>query len=197
VSPIIMSEYTELPEALQRLEEVLEGGDDEAMLLTELDGFLCAIVVSPSPVVKHEYWPFDWAADDRGVLKPLYRGLEALVDARLAEIEAELAAGEYGPLYEVDDDTDEIIWQAWVSGFQQAMVLRFDAWDALLRDTDNDARGEAAVGLATALMLSDPDYHPDDTASEEDWAQYDATLEAMPEIIAQTAVLLYRLHRTV
>ena len=195
VSPIIMSEYTELPEALLRLEAVLEGGDDEAMLLTALDGFLCAIAVSPSPVAKQEFWPFDWAADERGVLKPAYLGLEALVDARLAEIEAELAAGEYGPLYEVDDNTDEIVWQAWISGFQQAMVLRFDAWDALLRHTGEDARGEAAMGLATALMLSDPDNQPDDTADDEDWAQYDATMEAMPEIIAQTAVLLYRLHR--
>jgi uncharacterized protein len=190
------SEFTELPPSLLRLEEVLESGDDEAMLLTELDGFLCAIVVSPTPVAKSEYWPFDWAVDERGVLKPHYAELEALVDVRLAEIEAELVAGEYGPLYEVDEETDEIIWQAWVSGFQQAMLLRFDAWDTLLRDTGEDARGEVAMGLATALMLSDPDNQPDDTADDEDWAQYDATMEAMPEIIAQTAVLLYRLHRT-
>lgn len=189
------SEFTELPQSLLRLEEVLESGDDEAMLLTELDGFLCAIVVSPTPVARSEYWPFDWAVDERGVLKPHYAELEALVDTRLAEIEAELAAGEYGPLYEVDDETDEIIWQAWVSGFQQAMLLRFDAWDALLRDTGNDARGEAAMGLATALMLSDPANHPDDTAGDDDWAEYDATVEAMPGIIAQVAVLLYRLHR--
>ena len=189
------AEFTELPPSLLRLEEVLEGGDDEAMLLTELDGFLCAIAVSPTPIAKSEFWPFDWAADERGGLKPAYQDLEALVDARLAEIERELAEGEYGPLYEVDDESDEIIWQAWISGFQQAMLLRFDAWDALLRDTGEDARGEAAMGLATALMLSDPDNHPDDTASDEDWAEYDATAEAMPEIIAQTAVLLYRLHR--
>jgi uncharacterized protein len=190
-----MPEYTELPQSLLRLEEMLEGGDDEAMLLTELDGFLCAIAVSPSPVAKHEFWPFDWAADERGVIKPAYQGLEALVDARLVEIEQELAEGEYGPLYEVDDDTDEIVWQAWISGFQQAMLLRFDAWDALLRDTDSTERGEAAMGLASALMLAQTDTRPDDTAGEEEWAEFDEMQEAMPGIIAQTAVLLYRLHR--
>lgn len=191
-----MPEYTELPEALLRLEEVLEGGDDEAMLLTELDGFLCAIAVSPSPVAKHEFWPFDWAADERGVVKPAYQGLEALIEARLAEIEQELAAGEYGPLYEVDDDTGDIVWQAWIFGFQQAMTLRFDAWEALLRDTESDERGEAAMGLASALMLAQTDTRPDDTAGEEEWAEFDEMHEAMPGIIAQTAVLLYRLHKT-
>ena len=189
------AEFADLPESLLRLDDVLAAGDDEAMLLTELDGFLCAIAVSPTPVARDEYWPFDWAADERGVLKPAYQDLEALVDARLAEIERELADGEYGPLYEVDDESDEIIWQAWISGFQQAMLLRFEAWDTLLRDTSDGPRGEAAMGLASGLMLADPSNHPDDTASDEDWAEYDATLGAMPEILAQTAVLLFRLHK--
>lgn len=189
------SEFAELPESLLRLDDVLTEAGDDAMLLTELDGYLCAIAVSPTPVEKSEYWPFDWAADERGVIRPPFKDLEALIDARLADIERELASGEYGPLFEVDDDTSEVIWQAWISGFQQAMLLRFDAWDELLRDTGDGARGEAAMGLATALMLSDPTNHPDDTASEEDWAQYDTAMEAMPEIIAQVAVLLFRLHR--
>lgn len=189
------SEFADLPESLLRLDDVLTEAGDEAMLLTELDGYLCAIAVSPSPVAKSEYWPFDWAADERGVVRAPFKELDGLIDARLADIERELTAGEYGPLFEVDDDTSEVIWQAWISGFQQAMLLRFDAWDDLLRDTGDGPRGEAAMGLATALMLSDPTNHPDDTASEQDWAQYDTAMQAMPEIIAQVAVLLYRLHR--
>lgn len=190
-----MPEYADLPQSLLRLEEMLDAGDDQAMLLTELDGFLCAVSVGPLPVARHEFWPLDWAADERGVLKPAYRGLDALVDARLEAIAQELAAGEYGPLYEVDEETDEVVWQAWLSGFQQAMLLRFDAWDTLLRDTSDSVRGQAAMALASALMLSDPANHPDDTASDADWADYDATIAAMPEILAQMAVLLFRLHR--
>src|SRR5690606_27192602 len=151
------SDFTDLSESLLRLDEVLTAGGDEAMLLTELDGYLCAVAVSPTPVDKSEYWPFDWAADDRGVDKPGFEELEGLIDLRLAEIERELAAGQYGPLFEVDEDSDEILWQAWIAGFQQAMLLRFDAWDALLRDTGDGPRGEAAMGLATGLMLADPD----------------------------------------
>ena len=189
------SDFSELPQSLQRLDDILADAGDEAMLLTELDGFLCALVVSPTPVSKSEYWPFDWAVDQRGLPQSGFEDIEALVDARLAAIEEELSQGAYGPLFEVDEDTDDVIWQAWMSGFQQAMLLRFDAWDALLRDTGDNTRGEAAKGLATGLMLVDPANHPDDTANDDDWAQYDAAMQAMPEILAQVAVLLYRLHR--
>ncbi|MCP8884865.1 UPF0149 family protein [Devosia sp. XJ19-1] len=189
------SDFSELPPSLQRLDDILADAGDEAMLLTELDGFLCALVVSPSPVSKSEYWPFDWAADQRGLPAPGFEDFEALVDARLSAIEEELSEGAYGPLFEVDEETDDVIWQAWMSGFQQAMLLRFDAWDDLLRDTGGTARGEAAMGLASGLMLVDPANHPDDTASTDEWAQYDAAMDAMPEILAQVAVLLYRLHR--
>lgn len=189
------SEFAELPDTMLRLDDLLADGGDDAMLLSELDGFLCGIVVSPTPVAQDEWWPLDWLADERGMLKPGNEEIERLVLARLGEIETELASGEYGPLYEVDDETDEIVWEVWIAGFQQAMLLRFEAWDELLRATEDDTRGEAAMGLASGLMLSDAQSQPDDTATEEDWAQYDAAVEAMPEVLAQTAVLLYRLHR--
>lgn len=187
--------FAELPEHLQRLDDMLAQADDEAFLLTELDGFLCAIAVSPSPVARSDYLPFDWAADERGVLKPGLEELEALAEIRLAEIEQELANGAYSPLFEVDDETGDVLWQAWLAGFQQAMHYRFEAWDALLRETEDEDLGEAAMGLASALMLADPDTVPDESAGDEEWAEFDEMHETMPMILAQTAVLLYRLHR--
>lgn len=190
------SELTELPQSLLRLDDLLSEAGDDAMLLTELDGFLCGVVVGPELVAREEWWPFDWLADERGMLKNGNEELAALIDARLAEIERELADDSYAPLFEVDEETDELIWQAWVAGFQQAMLLRFEAWDALLRDTESGGdRGEAAMGLASALMMAAPDVGPDDTAGEEEWAEYDEMHEAMPEVIARTATLLFQLHR--
>lgn len=190
------SELTDLPQSLHRLEELLADAGPDAMLLAELDGFLCGLVVSPEPVARDEWWPFDWLADERGELRSGNEELAALIEARLAETEAELAADNYAPLFEVDEETEEIIWQVWISGFQQAMLLRFDAWDALLRDTESDGeRGEVAVSLATALMLSSPDTGPDETAGEDEWAEYDEMMEAMPMVIAGLAGAAYRLHR--
>lgn len=190
-----MSELVDLPESLLRLDTLLAQAGDEAMLLTELDGFLCGLAVSPSPIDASEWWPFDWLADERGMVKPGNEELQSLIFARQAEIEAELAADQYAPLYEVDEESEDIVWEAWLAGFQQAMFLRFDAWEELLRETGDGDRGEAAMGLATGLMVAQPENIPDDTATEEDWAEYDEMREAMPEILAQVAVLLHRLHK--
>lgn len=190
------AELTDLPPALLRLDELLAEAGDEAMLLTELDGFLCGIAVSPEPVGRDEWWPFEWLADERGVLRSGNEELAGLIEARLVEIEQELAEDRYAPLFEIDDETDDLVWEAWVAGFQQAMLLRFEAWDALLRDTESGGdRGEAAMGLASALMMASPDVSPDDTAGEQEWAEYDQMVEEMPEVIAHVSVLLFRLHR--
>jgi uncharacterized protein len=190
-----MSELVDLSEPLVRLDALLAEAGEEAMVLTELDGFLCGLAVSPTAVDRSEWWPFEWLADERGVVKPGHEELERLILARQAEIETELASDSYAPLYEVDDDSGEIVWEAWIAGFQQAMFLRFDEWDALLRDTGDSDRGEAAMGLATGLMLAQSENMPDDTAGEEEWAEYDEMVEAMPEILAHVAVELYRLHK--
>lgn len=193
--PFFMSELVDLPESLLRLDTLLSEAGDESMLLTELDGFLCGLAVGPAQIERSEWWPFDFLADERGMLKPGNEEIESLIFARQAEIEAELASDQYAPLYEVDDESDDIVWEAWLAGFQQAMFLRFDAWEEILRDTGDDARGEAAMGLATGLMLAQGENVPDDTAGDEEWAEYDEMREAMPEVLAQVAVLLYRLHR--
>lgn len=189
------SDFTDLPESLVRLEDLLAEAGDDAMLLSELDGFLCCLAVSPEPIAHDEWWPFDWLVDERGEAKPGTEELGTLIRARLAEIERELVEGEYAPLYEVDEETDEVIWEVWISGFQQAMLLRFDRWDELLRDTEDEARGEVAILLASGLMLASPDTRPDDTAGEEEWAEYDEIIEAMPENLAVAAVLLHQLHK--
>jgi len=189
------SDFSDLSDTLLRLETLLAEAGDEAMLLTELDGFLTAVIVSPDPIAQDEWWPFDWLADERGQLKPGQEELERLILARLGQIEQELAADQFAPLYEVDDESEEVLWEAWLTGFQQGMLLRFDAWDELLRDTSSDTRGEVAMALATALMLAQPDNLPDDTAKEEEWAEYDEAVEAMPGILAHVSGLLYALHR--
>ncbi len=183
----------DLSERLLRLEHLLGSVDDRAMLLSELDGFLCGVLISPDPIPFDEWWPLPWLTDGRSsVLIGDRQKLAGLIRERLAIIESELAAGAYAPLYDVDDETGEIAWQIWLSGFEQAMQLRFDAWDALLRHPYQDVVGEAATRLGTALLLAQPGFGPDDTATEADWAEYDAALSATPENLAIAAMLLFQ-----
>lgn len=188
-------EFADLPESLLRLDQLLAEAGEEAMVLPELDGFLCGLVVGPEPIPLDEWWPLAWLADERGEIPAANAELAGLIQGHLAEIEREFAAEDYAPLFEVDDETEEVVWETWMIGFQQAMHFRFDAWDALLRHTEDDARGHIAMRLAPALMLLQPDLLPDDTAGDDEWAEYDTAMAEMPENLAIMATLLYRLHR--
>ncbi|MHA6298495.1 UPF0149 family protein [Devosia sp. CAU 1758] len=184
---------TDLSTSLTRL-EILLGEVDDAMLLSELDGFLCGVLVSPDPIGLDEWWPLSFLSDGRGVIDANRQELAALIQNRLAAMERELADGRFSPLYEVDEASGDIAWPLWLSGFEQAMQLRFDAWDELLRHPFQDVRGEAATRLATALLLAQPGFGPDDTASDADWAGYDASIKAIPENLAIAAMLFYQAH---
>ena len=39
----------------------------------------------------------------------------------------------YAPVLEIDPNSDEVLWEPWVDGFEQAMRLRVDAWEAVSR----------------------------------------------------------------
>ncbi len=184
---------TDLTSSLTRLESLL-GAVDDAMALSELDGFLCGVLVSPDPIALDEWWPLSFLSDGRGVVDTGRQELASLIRQRLAAMERELADGRYAPLYEVDDETGEVAWPLWLAGFEQAMQLRFEAWDDLLRHPFQDVRGEAATRLATALLLAQPNFGPDDTASDADWADYDAAITAAPENLAIAAMLFYQAH---
>ncbi|UYN99465.1 MAG: UPF0149 family protein [Devosia sp.] len=176
---------TDLPESLQRLEYLLTQAVGGAESLSALDGYLAGVLASPDPISRREWWP-GWLVDAGDA------ELDRAVAARFAEIEAELAAGRYAPLYDVDDQTGEIDWPQWLAGFEQAMQLRFALWDELLRHPFQDVLGEAATRLATALLMAQPGFGPDDSASEADWAAFDAERQQVPRNLAIATMLLYQ-----
>lgn len=178
---------TDLTDQLQRLETLLGEAGEEAMALSELDGYLCGVLITPDDIGLDEWWPA-W-------LEQASPELAGLVELRFAAIEAELAEGAYAPLYDVDEATGSIDWPLWLAGFEQAMQMRFDLWDGLLRHPFEDVVGEAMSRLGLALLLAQPGYGPDDTASEQDWADYDRALQEMPENLAIAAMLLFQANR--
>nr|WP_249777907.1 UPF0149 family protein [Pontibrevibacter nitratireducens] len=44
------------------------------------------------------------------------------------------------PIYEVDPNSDEVMWEPWVVGFTRAMRLRPQAWSRLLDQSDEETR---------------------------------------------------------
>ncbi|WP_316358902.1 UPF0149 family protein [Devosia sp.] len=190
-----MDSFEELDPDLMRLEAMLDALGDDAMVLGQLDGYLCGIAVSPGVIEGAEWLPGVFGSDDgasagdAAMLGVDIAELTNLVLSRYAAIQAELAEGHYQPLYDIDGE--DILWEIWMDGFETAMALRLDAWDKLLRSHKESRAQEAAFGITDLLAASDP------RLSEAELA--DPALVALqkqaPTLIPQLAGELYRAHR--
>lgn len=108
------------------------------MLLTELDGFLTGLLVSPQAAPVNEWMETIWGRETEGVPPfedPLdVRWFASAVAARQSEIARDLARGKFQPILDVDERDRELLWEDWVGGFAEAVALRPDAWSALAND---------------------------------------------------------------
>lgn len=123
------------------------------MLLSELDGFLTGVLLSPEPIASPEWMTVVWGSDD-GDVAPFDDPLDAqwfadAVLARLNEIGRDLARGKPRPLLDIDDRNGEVLWEPWVDGFAEAIALRPDAWADIAQSGDEDT----ADALATLSLL--------------------------------------------
>lgn len=121
----------------------------EAMLISQLDGFLTGVVVSPDLITPGRWVPLIWAGDE-GDGEPDFETeeeLQAFLNLVMTHYHAIIASlahpGVYEPLLETDTRTDEILWEMWIDGFAQAMVLSPDGWARI--EADDDAGCQAAL----------------------------------------------------
>jgi len=108
------------------------------MLLTELDGFLTGLVTGPEPIPTEEWMTVVWGLDTDGV-PPFDDPLDvqwflAAVTARRDAIARDLSRGKLQPILDADERNGDILWDAWIDGFAEAIALRPAAWDALADD---------------------------------------------------------------
>lgn len=125
------------------------------MLLTELDGFLTGILLSPESILPGEWMLNVWGSDEGGVPPfddPIdVQWLADAVTARHDEIARDLARGKLQPIFDVDERNGDVLWEAWIDGFAEAMALRPDAWAALAQGADPDA---AAAASRLAMLVA-------------------------------------------
>lgn len=165
--PISDLEMHDLPEHLQALDEALPLLGTEVMSLTELDGLLSAVSASPEAIPTEEWLAMIWLGEeiDEEALAPDPRAAEvvAMILQRQMEIALELGRddGLFNPIYDVDGNSGEILWELWIEGFERGLSLRPEAWEALcIRDEE----AEAAFALLTTLIFiaeGDPDTKAD------------------------------------
>jgi uncharacterized protein len=87
----------------------------------------------------------------------------------------------YAPLFAVDERNNDILWELWIEGFEQAVKLRPAAWQQLLL-----ADPETAQAIAGLLALADVARHDSAFSKKE----CDALTEAAPDQIGPWVVTL-------
>jgi uncharacterized protein len=148
-----------IPRRLKQLEKHLASlGGDEAMLLSELDGFLAGILVCPDLIMPGEWLPMIWGGVNKDAT-PAFENtkqVEQLVGLIMERYNAAAAdlqrgGGHYEPLFDVDPRNDDILWEIWIDGFDTALQLRPEAWAKVL-GSDEDAHN-ALAGLVALVQI--------------------------------------------
>jgi uncharacterized protein len=146
-----------IPRRLKLLEKKLASLpiDSDAMLLSELDGFVAGILVCPDLIMPGEWLPLVWGGEDTAPIFATAEQAEQLISLVMEHYNAtadDLQSGRFAPVLEVDTRHDEVLWELWIEGFETAMQLRPDSWMALLQSDAETCT--ALAGLITLMKIS-------------------------------------------
>jgi uncharacterized protein len=131
----------------------------DGMMLSDLDGFLTGIAIGPELVPPSEWLPAIWGGETPEYVD--HDEASAIGDAIMAryhEIALQIAEERCEPIFWIDRDGVPIAF-AWADGFLQAIMLRADAWEKLLKSEHvaflfpilalcSDEAGKSLLGLS-------------------------------------------------
>lgn len=149
---------TDLPRRLRLLDAMIDnliqqGG--EPMLLSQLDGFVAGLVVSPELIPPEEWLPLAWdveageGASDFEASGPS-AGFVSLVMEHYNATAVDLSAGNWAPLFDVDERHDETLWEIWIEGFELAASLRRESWGRIIEGDE-----DGALAFSGLIQLSE------------------------------------------
>lgn len=147
-----------LSRQLKQLEkELLALDEDEAMLVSELDGFIAGLLVCPQTIKPSEWLPLVWGRSEDAD-EPCFESIDhlnrvlGLVMAHYNNVAKTLFEHpeRYAPIFDEDVRHHEILWEIWIEGFEKAVALRPEAWSAL-----RNADMETAKAMSGMLALAD------------------------------------------
>lgn len=162
--------------------------ESEAMILSELDGYVAGLILCPETIPPDEWLPLVWSAS--GEEAPFADGREAAWYAELV-LEHHHAIvrtldkgpGRYAPFLEVDADRNEILWEIWIEGFEAAVALRPESWGQVIEAEDEDV----SMAFASIGALIEISHDESDLERE----AIDELTEQAPLLIPRLVDLLY------
>jgi uncharacterized protein len=144
---------------LKRLETLLDNSEvmPDAMTVSELDGFVAGLLLCPDLIMPSEWLPEVWGLDDPPKFESDQQAKDTLdaVMAHYNRVADALARRDtaYGILIEEAESDELPFWEFWISGFEQAMGLRPESWNAYLKSADRDASSSFSV-LCTLVLIT-------------------------------------------
>ena len=115
--------------------------NDDAMELSEFDGLCAALIVCPEMIMPSEWLPIvlgqEGGIDEDTV--DLETGVALIMDHynRVAQLLTPPCQS-FETIYGSDPNSDDVLWEPWVSGFARAMEIRPKAWDKIMSCGDMD-----------------------------------------------------------
>ena len=131
----------------------------ECMMLSDLDGFLTGVAIGPEVVMPSEWLPHVWGGEEPVFDDPAQASaILGTIMGRYNAILREAEAGVFGPIFWKTADGTTIA-ADWAEGFMQAVALRADVWEPLMRSKRygrlllpilalcSDENGDSTLGL--------------------------------------------------
>jgi uncharacterized protein len=145
---------------------LLEIDDDDAMLLSGLDGLLCGIIVCPELIPPGEWLTAIWGDGD-GVFESVEEANEifGLIMIRYNENIHALGRGRFEPIMDEDND-DTPLWEIWAEGFLAAMALRPESWTVYEENANEDIASAFQCIASLGLIAMGEAECPEDLAKD-------------------------------
>jgi uncharacterized protein len=177
-----MAESTDLEPLARYLNSDLS--PDNCMGLSDLDGFLTAIVIGPEPIMPSEWLPVVWGNEE-----PAFKSesqMETLINlimSRYNEIVTAFDADpeKFEPIF-WKRSTGEVIVMDWAAGFLEAVEMRRTAWEPLF------SHRRAKVLLEPLLILGDDGEHDRERDAGDRWKEFYAS---RPDVIPNCVLGIY------
>lgn len=167
----------------------------DAMCVSELDGYVAGLMLCPEMISPSKWLPEVWGLDAAPEFRR-QKHAEDVISAvmqhynRVAEC---LASGQdpYSILLEYGHRGEIAFWQFWIAGFEQAMRLNPEAWNAYLDCGDR----QAETGFAILASLIDIETLESDLPEKKQAEMAQAAPELIP--MAVTAMNAWLKQQTV
>jgi uncharacterized protein len=174
------------PERIEVLDTRL--GELDVMMLSQLDGLLAGIIICPDPVPPSTWLPVVWTTEDGEPFvfedSKQMEAMTALIMDYYNSLIEDLNAERYEALFEIDEESGDILWQLWAEGLMLAIGLAPpETWEKLIEHTDEEVAGAISMLLSlVAIAEGDSPLPPKDT---------DELVEMAGEVIPSCVEALY------